>query len=398
MKARNLVYTNLFRIELTPIEKLSCLLVVHRNSLNHIQIKKYYSLVGDKRIYKQCENNQIESISADALGLVLGNDSIPSHWREAHSIVKDKIEAFMRELDFIADIFGKRGITLVALKNSGITRALYPFYGSCPMGDVDVLIEKESFSLAHKLLIENGYTLKFRSSLEVDTYESALEGGGAEYFKMLKSGAKLWFELQWRPIAGRWITPDREPKAQELISRSTQINGSFVHLLSPEDNLLQVCIHTGKHSYVRAPGFRLHTDVDRIVRSSLIKWPLFIELANKHRVRTVTFFSLALASDLLGTPIPMQVMRELCPPSWKLKLIRKSLLNVGLFDPDGKKWNKITYLYFVSLLFDSVHDIFTNLFLAPHEKFNGRSETGTIKLSYLYIRRIAGLLWKRNMA
>ena len=53
---------------------------------------------------------------------------------------------------------------------------------------------------------------------------------------------------------------------------SLEVNGSNVRILAPEDNLLQVALHTAKHSYVRAPGFRLHSDVDRVVRFQSIDW------------------------------------------------------------------------------------------------------------------------------
>ena len=52
----------------------------------------------------------------------------------------------------------------------------------------------------------------------------------------------------------------------DLIDRSQQIEGTSLRILSPEDNLLQVCLHTAKHSYVRSPGFRLHLDVDQLFR------------------------------------------------------------------------------------------------------------------------------------
>jgi len=56
-------------------------------------------------------------------------------------------------------------------------------------------------------------------------------------------------------VAGRWIRPDQEPGAEELLARSISIPGSAARLLAPEDNLLQIALHTAKHSYVRAPGF-----------------------------------------------------------------------------------------------------------------------------------------------
>ena len=88
----------------------------------------------------------------------------------------------------------------------------------------------------------------------------------------------MWVELQWRPVAGRWIREDQEPNADDLINRSLPITGTNVRLLAPEDNLLQVCLHTAKHSYMRAIGFRLHTDVDRIVNYQNINWNIFYRM------------------------------------------------------------------------------------------------------------------------
>ena len=101
-------------------------------------------------------------------------------------------------------------------------------------------------------------------------------------------------------------------------------------------------METSKHSYVRAPGFRLHTDVDRVVRSCSIDWLLFIQRAKQLQVKTPVFFSLALASDLLKTPIPEGVLSQLKPSGWKIWLISKWLQKVGLFDPDGKKFAKFS--------------------------------------------------------
>ena len=86
---------------------------------------------------------------------------------------------------------------------------------------------------------------------------------------------RLWWELQWRPVSGRWIRPDQEPDSAGLVDRSRPMEGTRARLLSPVDNLLQVALHLAKHSYVRAPGLRLHTDVDRVVRRQPIDWEAF---------------------------------------------------------------------------------------------------------------------------
>jgi hypothetical protein len=239
--------------------------------------------------------------------------------------------------------------------------------------------------------------MKFRSSLEDENLELAERKGGSEYSVTLSDGSHLWFELQWRPVSGRWIRPDQEPDTDELIERSVEIKGSKARLLSPEDNLLQVALHTAKHSYVRAPGFRLHTDVDRIIRSFKVDWTLFVDRVMRLQVKTAVFFSLALAYDLLKTPIPIEVLDKLRPASWKVWLISRWLEKVGLFDPDGKKWGRVGYVLFVALLYDSSTGLAKGIF--PNQEW--MKERYGIKsrwlLPLLYIHRIFDLIWRRTL-
>jgi len=389
--------TNLLNLNLSPIQQFLCAGIVHRDYLNISRIIKLYNYIGDDTIYSQCKINNITPIVADSLNRAIGFDNIPVHWKQSYDTINKKIFAYMDELDTITYVLGKKNIPVVALKNSGITRALYPNYGACPMGDIDVLVKKSDFEMAHKILLQNGYTLKFRSPLESDNFDQALKSGGAEYFIQLNNGDKLWFELQWRPIAGRWISPKREPNSNDLLTRSLEIPNSYARILSPEDNLLQVCIHTAKHSYVRAPGFRLHTDVDRIVRYYNIDWRRFVDLVQIHFVKTAVFFSLALAKDFLNTPIPMFVLDKFRPSVWKLKLIRNSLLNVGLFNPDEKKWNKFTYIFFVAMLYDNTRELLHNIFPTKNSISEELDRRSLVSLPMYYIKRALTLIVKRNL-
>jgi hypothetical protein len=303
----------------------------------------------------------------------------------------------MQELDSVSTLLSINKIPLVALKNSGITRGMYPYYGACPMGDIDVMVRKSDFRKTHEILLKNGYIMKFRSPLEEENIDKAEQGGGAEYAVTLPNGDNLWFELQWRPVAGRWIRPDQEPSADELMDRSIEINGSFVRLLAPEDNLLQVCLHTAKHTYVRSPGFRLHSDVDRIVRSSKIDWILFIKRTQELKVKTATFFSLALACDLLKTPVPEDVLNKLKPAHWKIKLITKWLQNVGLFDPDGKKWSRFGYIIFVSLLYDDLRGLMSGVIPSKKWMKNHYGIDNSLALPFYYLYRLFNLVWKRTL-
>ena len=54
-------------------------------------------------------------------------------------------------------------IPLIALKNAGIARAIYPYLEECPMGDFDVLVKKSDFVRAHEIVMQQGFDLGFRA-------------------------------------------------------------------------------------------------------------------------------------------------------------------------------------------------------------------------------------------
>jgi hypothetical protein len=328
-------------------QKLLCRTLIGDDSESAAQAAcEIIDYLTDERAYNLATRNQVASITAHALAKAVGMENIPIHWQQIHADTNQRMGQYFTELDAIAERLAEAQIPLVALKNAGIARGIYPCPGCCPMGDLDVLVERRHFRKAHAILLAHGYNFEFRSPLEEAELDAAEQGGGAEYWKLLPSGEKMWFELQWRPVAGRWIRPDQEPSAEELMARSVPIQGTAVRLLAPEDNLLQVALHTAKHSYVRAPGFRLHTDVDRIVRRQVIDWNLFVKRVKALQVKTAVYFSLALPKLLFDTPIPSHVLDQLRPPAWKERLISRWLQKVGIFNPDEPKFGRVEFILF----------------------------------------------------
>jgi hypothetical protein len=385
----------MLKFKLTPAQTFLCLCIRHCDYLEKDKIKQMYDSLGDEVLFSQAKLNGVSSITGHALSIVLGEDNVPSHWLEEYEEINERISSYMNELEKVARLLDKNDIQLLALKNSGITKGLYPYYGSCPMGDVDVLVSKTVFRQAHTILTDAGYKLKFRSPLEEDNIEAAEHGGGAEYSVTLDNGEHLWFELQWRPVAGRWIQPEQEPQVDDLIKRSKPINNSKVRLLSPEDNLLQVALHTAKHSFVRAPGFRLHTDVDRIATVEDIDWATFTSRVCELKTKTAVYLSLEMARTLLGTRVPDDVLSALKPNKLKVKLMNLWLEKVGIFEPDAPKWSKLGYIIFVSLLYDDFSDFFSGIFPPTRQMKEDYDFSSSLLLPYYHGKRILNLLLKR---
>jgi hypothetical protein len=273
-------------------------------------------------------------------------------WADIHASSAQRMHVLMEQLDLVARRLAECGIRMIALKNAGIARAIYPCAACCPMGDLDVLIDRDHFHEAHAAVLQAGYQLASRSSIEPADVEHGLISGGTEYVKHV-DGEEVWLELQWRAVAGRWVRRDQEPPTRALLAASRDVAGSAVRVLSAVDNMLQVCLHTAKHTYVRAPGLRLHTDVDRLTTYDPPDWETLVERTNAMHVRTPVFFSLALARALLGTPVPLDVLEKLQPSSIKRQTVVRWLRAVDVFEPDERKFNRLGMVGFHALMYDT---------------------------------------------
>ena len=344
-------------------------------------------------LYRKAKVDEVDSHVAEMM--IYSGIELERMWQKSYNSVDAKTTNLMNELDRIASELSKNKINIVALKNAGIARGIYTNYASSPMGDIDLLISTKDFYSAHELILEKlGYTFKFRSEFEVEDLDVAFKGGGTEYYKII-DGHKVWLELQWRPIAGRWIQPHNEPNGNELIRNSISIKNSSVKILAPEDNLLQVALHTAKHSYVRAPGFRLHSDVDRVIRFQQIDWSHFENIVLKLKLKTAVYFSLFFAKNLLGTPIPKEVIKNLRPIWYREIIIRHYIKKAGVYNKENKKFTKFGYIIFNLALYDTVIENFKAIF-PPFDSLKIKYPiTKKWQLPYFYILRLKDLLLKR---
>lgn len=308
--------------------------------------------------FELCHEHELDGV-VGAYALSLGLE-LPKAWQEEYDRQSQHLNFLKEKAAAISKIMDDNGIPMVILKNGGIMMGLVDNAAKCPMEDIDSLICKRDFYKAHEILIQNGFVFKFRSEYEAEKLDEAYRDGSTEYYIMTPSGEKMWFELAWRAVAGRWIRPDLEPDTDGFMARSKYAGNTKARILSSEDNLLQVCIHTAKHSYVRAPGLRLHMDVDRIVAHEKIDWDVFLKAVKATHVKTSTYLSLYIPTVLFGTQVPQYVLDTLKPRN-EGKLLRM-LGKAGLPHPKAPKFGKIGFLLFQTSLYDGILDVFRVLY------------------------------------
>ena len=382
------------RLVKTPYEKMLVSCLVARQDADLDKISELYKECQTRKLYLFAEEHECASIVAARLQAI---DKSTPQWDYALDDWKYRLIQRFEALDALAAALKTENIPVIALKNAGIARGIYPYIEECPMGDIDVLVKKSDFVRAHEIVMQQGFSLGFRAeaTIEEEGVEAGLISGGTEYRRDLTDDI-LWLELQWRPVAGRWIAPEVEPVADDLFETSLAIEGTDIRLLDPVSNLLQVCLHTAKHSYVRVPGLRLHTDVDRIVRAYPdLNWDQFLERVRAMRVKTSVYFSLLIPKTIFQTPVPDDVLDALRPPEFQYNFILDTICKGGLFHPMQSKFSRPKYLAFAAMLFDSPRACLHSAFPSPAFMRELYGLNSNAALPLCYFKRFAGLLFKR---
>ena len=358
-----------------------------------IKLKQLWSLIIEESLFQHAQEDEV----ASHIAYILKSSKLKyaSFWDKVYIDTDHSITVLMDVLEEVASKLKEDKIDIVALKNAGITKAIFKNNACSPMGDLDLLVRSKDFRKAHEIILNDlDFTFKFRSEFEEEDLEEAFRGGGTEYYKIV-DGHKVWLELQWRPIAGRWIQPHNEPDGDNLMDNSIEVENSNIRILAPEDNLLQVALHTAKHSYVRAPGFRLHSDVDRIVRFQAIDWKKFEEKVCNLKIKTAVYFSLYFASQLIKTPIPDFILSSLKPSWLRKKMILQFINKSGIYNQNKKKFSKIGYIVFNLALYDSIGENIKAIFPSYNSIKIKYPIKNKLQLPYFYFIRIKDLIFKR---
>jgi len=207
------------------------------------------------------------------------------------------------------------GIPVIVLKGAHLTELVYKKSGIRTMQDVDLLFRKKDLSRAQKKLMDTGYH-PYCSRLPLDIHwniDLTITPIGIDI-------EEVWARSRPAPIAG------------------VEVLG-----LSPEDLLLNVCLHLAFHHLFEFAGLRTLCDIREIIRHyhDQIEWELIVKRARQWGVGNAIYLTILLANELLNVEDPHGDMNALKPDN---------------IDPQVKAWA-------LENIFHSRADVFP---LSPH--------------------------------
>lgn len=207
------------------------------------------------------------------------------------------------ELLRLLGALGARGIPAVPYKGPALAASAYGNLALRQFSDLDILVHRGDVVEAGEVLDTLGYRPQHRLTR---AQEAAFLRSESEY-GFARDDGRCVVELHWE-IADRRFSFPLEPERLWGRLERDPLGGDVVPAFSPEDMLLILCAHGSKHLWKRLAWI---CDVAELVRAHEdMAWDLAVARAGALGGERMLLLGLYLASDLLGAPLPEEVLRR----------------------------------------------------------------------------------------
>lgn len=198
-----------------------------------------------------------------------------------------------RQLLGILELLSGHGITALPYKGPVLAAYAYGDVGMRPFGDLDLILSERDVLPARELLMSDGYR-----SLSPRTDDGA--GGLPRGYALALGGGneRPIVELHWR------LAPSFPLTMERLLphTRSFPLLDSSVPCLCPEQFLLALCVHGGKHAWER---FEWISGVAHLIaRHPDLDWDRVADEAKEFGATRSLALGLSLALVGAGAPVP----------------------------------------------------------------------------------------------
>jgi hypothetical protein len=191
-------------------------------------------------------------------------------------------------------------MNVIPFKGPTLAGLAYDDLGLREFGDLDLLIAKRDLMRAQELMLSQGY----QPEIMLNATQSAIFADACNVLAFTHSGKEITVELHWELSPGYLpFSPDPEQLRRRMAP--SWPGGQKVMTLSPEDLLVYLCAHGGKHTWERLIWI---ADVAGLIhRHPSLDWDRVCDLAAGQRSERALFLGLRLARDLTGASLPLEV-------------------------------------------------------------------------------------------
>jgi hypothetical protein len=216
----------------------------------------------------------------------------------------------------LAEVLPRLPATPIVLKGAYLAEAVYPAAGLRPMNDIDLLFHPADLPAVAAVLDSLGYGVREKSPMvgpgitkHTSTYKRGLAAATPNPY--LSTGASHMIEPH-RSLEEAWfgLRCDLTPGAWER-SRTAEIAGQPVRVLSDADNLVHLGVHLAFHLIMGSPSFVQLADIGVFVERVRVDWEAVVARARERGAAGYVYAALRLGQQSLAAPVPADVLRAL---------------------------------------------------------------------------------------
>jgi hypothetical protein len=206
------------------------------------------------------------------------------------------------ELIQVLNLLADNGIIAVSYKGPLLAAVAYGDITFRQFVDLDILVSRKDIGRVKNMLFSQGYRLSYSFTTK---QERAHLKGAVEYTFSHTQRARL--DVHWR-FAADYLGVG--PNPEEAIARRmpVKILEKTVYTLDPEENLLVICLNGALHLWSK---LGLINDLALLIKVQAVwDWPGLLKRAKELGMRRQVLLGLSLAQNLLGAPVPREIIRE----------------------------------------------------------------------------------------
>lgn len=189
------------------------------------------------------------------------------------------------------------GVQAIPFKGPALAVQLFGDPALRHFDDLDVLVRAEDFAAAKEIVLALGYHPREQHSLH-------------ESFSLFRGDVEIVLELHWEFMPMPEVFPF-DPQLDVAWARceTVSLGGYKARAFAPEDQLLYLCAHGGRHLWFRLQWV---CDVAQLLRTRPdLDWARLMAQAKASGGRRMLFLGLYVAHDLLGAPLPPNIEEQI---------------------------------------------------------------------------------------
>jgi hypothetical protein len=229
-----------------------------------------------------------------------GKTAVPAEvsqaWRERQRSQALFTLRLTAEMFRLFEQFAAAGLDALVIKGPVLSMRCYGDPGARQYGDLDLIVCDKEILRATELMMGLGY--------EARVSQAAIRANKAPgEYAFRQADTKLLIEFHTERTFRYHPRPLPLEKLFERQARVT-IDAHEIPALSPEDELILICIHGGKHFWERLSYV---ADVAAFVMRQQLDWGRVKSAAEEVGAQRMLYLGLRLAAEVLGAPLPEEI-------------------------------------------------------------------------------------------